>query len=400
MTRATPLAGAPDALAAGGSRGAARSPLRAAATVAAAVALLALAACSTTPPAGGGRAARAGADGPPDLPPSSLSEIPDATPRVEPIRLGGPNKPYEVAGQTYVPLTTDAPVVERGVASWYGRLFHGRRTASGETYNMNAMTAAHKTMPIPSFARVRNPANGREVVVRINDRGPFVKGRIIDLSYAAAVKLGVHNGVAPVEVSRLTHDEIRAGVGAPPADTRVAAAPLPARASPPAAVPLPSPVPTTAPPLVALPAPPVPLAAPAPPLAAETAAAMPVASSGGPASATSLAAAALASPMAPTPTAAVASPAAPPPEKARALTTAATGFWLQLGAFAKWDGATSFQHRVAQELDWLSPLLAVFAEGGMHRLQAGPYPTRELAREAADRVRSALQLVPVLVERR
>ena len=114
-------------------------------------------------------------------------------------------------GESYVPLTGDLPLVERGLASWYGRKFHGRRTASGEVYNMHAMTAAHKTMPIPSYARVRNPANGREIIVRVNDRGPFAAGRVIDLSYAAAVKLGVQNGVAPVELERITHDDIRAG---------------------------------------------------------------------------------------------------------------------------------------------------------------------------------------------
>jgi pyruvate dehydrogenase E1 component len=102
-------------------------------------------------------------------------------------------------------------VRERGGASWYGRKFHGKPTASGEPYDMYAMTAAHKTMPIPSYARVRNPANGREVVVRINDRGPFVAGRVIDLSYTAALKLGVLAGVAPVEVERLTLADIRSG---------------------------------------------------------------------------------------------------------------------------------------------------------------------------------------------
>ena len=137
--------------------------------------------------------------------------MPDAVPRVEPLRIGGPNKPYEVLGRRYEPMTRDLPLMESGGASWYGRKFHGRPTASGEVYDMFAMTAAHKTMPIPSYARVRNPANGREVVVRINDRGPFVDGRVIDLSYTAALKLGVLNGVAPVEVQRITQAQIRAG---------------------------------------------------------------------------------------------------------------------------------------------------------------------------------------------
>ncbi|MBI3346537.1 MAG: septal ring lytic transglycosylase RlpA family protein [Burkholderiales bacterium] len=155
-------------------------------------------------------------DGPLPNPPPDLAKVPDAAPRVEPIRSGGPNKPYEVLGERYEPITGDAPYTDRGLASWYGKKFHGRPTASGEVYNMYAMTAAHATLPIPSYARVRNPANGREVIVRINDRGPFHKGRIIDLSYTAALKLDVLRGVAPVEVQRITYAEIRAGLWAKP----------------------------------------------------------------------------------------------------------------------------------------------------------------------------------------
>ncbi len=149
-------------------------------------------------------------DGPPHNPPPGLERTPDAVPRLEPIRPGGPNKPYSVAGRTYVPLTADVAFGETGLASWYGRKFHGRATSSGEPYDMFAMTAAHKTMPIPSYARVRNPANGREIVVRVNDRGPFVEGRVIDLSYAAAAKLGLLAGVAPVTVRRITFGDMRA----------------------------------------------------------------------------------------------------------------------------------------------------------------------------------------------
>ena len=181
-------------------------------------------------------AAETGADGPEANPPPDLHLVPDAEPRVEALRAGGPNKPYEVLGQAYVPLQGDPPLVERGLASWYGRKFHGRSTANGETYNMYAMSAAHKTMPLPSYARVRNPANGREVVVRINDRGPFADGRVIDLSYTAALKLGVLNGVAPVQVRRITHAEIRAGQvtasGAPSDDARRARALLEGEPSP------------------------------------------------------------------------------------------------------------------------------------------------------------------------
>ncbi len=159
-----------------------------------------LAGCATPP---------APRDGPPARVPPGLERVPDATPRVEAIRPIGANKPYEVFGVRYAPLASDVPVQEQGLASWYGTRFHGKPTSSGEVYDMFAMTAAHKTMPIPSYARVRNPANGREIIVRINDRGPFASGRVIDLSYTAALKLDVLRAVSPVQVRRITHDEIR-----------------------------------------------------------------------------------------------------------------------------------------------------------------------------------------------
>ena len=170
--------------------------------------LMVLAACSSPGP----RRPAIDADGPGVRVPPGLDRVPDAEPRLEPLRLGGPNKPYQVLGRWYTPAASDIAWRETGLASWYGARFHGRPTASGETYDMFAMTAAHKTLPLPSYARVRNPANGREVVVRINDRGPFVDGRVIDLSYAAALRLGVLGGVAPVELVRITADEIRAGL--------------------------------------------------------------------------------------------------------------------------------------------------------------------------------------------
>jgi rare lipoprotein A len=164
---------------------------------------------------------------PPTPPPRP---VPDAVPRVEPIRQSAPNVPYEIRGESYEPAASDVPVVETGIASWYGRPFHGRRTANGEVYDMHAMTAAHRTMPLPSYAKVRNVANGREIVVRVNDRGPFKRDRIIDLSRAAAKRLRI-SGVARVEVRRLTHDEIRSGAWKQPAAaTRVAKGAAPAGA--------------------------------------------------------------------------------------------------------------------------------------------------------------------------
>ncbi len=311
------------------------------------LALALLAGCGTAPSkpapavvARPGPAPSAERDGPDANPPSDLSGVPDAEPRLEPIRSGGPNKPYEALGRDYVPLTEDRAFSERGLASWYGKKFHGRRTASGETYNMYAMTAAHPTLPIPSYAKVRNPANGREVVVRINDRGPFHTGRIVDLSYTAALKLGVLRGVAPVELSRITFDEIRSG------SWRKGGAG------------------DTVPP---------------------------------DATATEFAAA-NATPAAPIVGVALRETA--PADAAAAAPRPARGFWVQLGAFKQRDGADSFHRRVIADLDWLAPQLAVSADPGVFRLQAGPYASRDEAQAAAQRVRDALQLVPVIVERR
>lgn len=131
-------------------------------------------------------------DGPGESPPPNLENIPDAEPKAEPLHKFA-NRPYTALGKSFTPNTSSQPYQARGVASWYGKKFHGKRTASGEIYNMYAMTAAHPTLPIPSYVRVTNPRNGKSVVVRVNDRGPFHAGRIIDLSYTAAYKLGYIN---------------------------------------------------------------------------------------------------------------------------------------------------------------------------------------------------------------
>jgi rare lipoprotein A len=274
---------------------------------------LALAGCATRAPA-------PLADGAEARPPLDPMQVPDAVPVLEPIRAGGPNKPYEGLGESYTPLPPEAALSERGLASWYGRKFHGRRTASGELYNMYAMTAAHPTLPLPSFARISNPANGRSVIVRVNDRGPFVKGRIVDLSYTAAQKLGVL-GVAPVELVRITPDEIRRGAW---------------QRKTPGAAPV--------------------IDGDEPPMAMATA----------------------------------------PPQSA----SASRGFWLQLGAFRERQGAEQLQGQAAAAVDGIAPLLAVFNENALYRLQAGPFASRDEAQRAAERVREKLLLVPVLVERR
>ncbi len=133
--------------------------------------------------------------------PPDVSEVPEPVPRVEPLAQFGNRSPYTVLGRTYRVLPDARGYRERGYASWYGYKFHGRLTSSREVYDMYAMTAAHRTLPLPTYVRVTNLENGRSVIVRVNDRGPFVEGRIIDLSYAAAAKLGLHlSGTAPVEV--------------------------------------------------------------------------------------------------------------------------------------------------------------------------------------------------------
>lgn len=150
-------------------------------------------------------------DGPPRNPPSNLDSIADATPRVEPLARG-PNRPYTIMGKRYVPDTSGQPYRKRGIASWYGRKFHGNPTSNGERYDMFAMTAAHTTLPIPSYVRVTRVSNGKSVIVRVNDRGPFLHNRVIDLSYAAAHRLGmVQAGSAEVVVERIMPEQIRAG---------------------------------------------------------------------------------------------------------------------------------------------------------------------------------------------
>lgn len=133
-----------------------------------------------------------------------VAMIPDAVPRHEPRSRYGNPESYEVFGKRYHTLRSSEGHVERGIASWYGTKFHGRRTSSGEPYDMYAMTAAHTALPLPTYVRVTNLENGHSIVVRVNDRGPFAKNRIIDLSYAAAIKLGMtEKGTALVEVRAL-----------------------------------------------------------------------------------------------------------------------------------------------------------------------------------------------------
>ncbi len=228
---------------------------------------------------------------------------------------------------------------------------------------MYASSAAHRTMPIPSYALVRNPANGREIVVRVNDRGPFVADRIIDLSYTAALKLGVLRGVAPVEVRRLTHDDIRSARWRSETAVVLAAAPPGALVEATAAAAATAPVTPISPPAATPAEVPVPVPAPVP---------VPV-------------------PL---------SVAVPATASAPASSPAAPGFWLQLGAFSQRQGAFDLRQLLMRELAWLEPLLAVFDERALFKLQAGPFASRDEAQSAAERIRGTADVQPMVLQRR
>jgi len=352
-------------------------------------------------------------DGAPSVPPANLSQTPDAEPRIETIRSsGGTSKAYSVRGQRYVPMTDDRPFQERGLASWYGTGFHAQQTANGEAYDMYAMTAAHKTLPLPSYARVRNPANGREAIVRINDRGPFVDGRVIDLSYAAAARLGYLGGVAPVEIERITNEDIRTG-----AWRRDAAVQLASAGSAPAAVPLARGGASASPAgrAVAVPAAwTVPAAAGGADLAVSQATPQPVAAntaapadpaSSAPAEppssrnieATALPPLAPIAPLAPLPSAAGSGSR---PETAPAAAPATVGgFWIQLGAFRARDGAVAMQERIERDTARPVGALQVYEDGGLYRLQSGPHASRADAVQAQARWRLQLGGSPIVVQR-
>ena len=280
-------------------------------------------------------------DGPGDEIPDNLDTIPDAVPQLEPLHRFA-NRPYVVLGKSYTPETGLRSFTQRGVASWYGKKFHGQNTSIGEPYDMFAMTAAHPTLAIPSYARVTNLSNGKSVVVRVTDRGPFHADRIMDLSYAAAYRLGyVDAGSTLVEVETI----VPGGTGAPliaqpkanvpatiasaaklPADDRDELGELAAR-----------------------------LAGNEPP------------------------------PL--------------PPQPVSAPATLGKGTYLQLGAFSSADNAENLRTHLLRELDWLNDSIVVSAGGGMHRVHLGPYPNRADAEKVAEKIRVALGFKPTFVTR-
>lgn len=249
---------------------------------------------------------------------------------------------------------------ERGMASWYGKAFHGRKTSSGDSFDMYALTAAHPTLPIPSYVRVTNLANGRSAVVRINDRGPHHPGRIIDLSYAAAYKLGyAGQGSAQVEVALVLPEGVamvQPGRSVPPLRRARAAQPATTVAK------------------GAQAQPPVQVAAVVP--AAATAAVAPVEARGA------------------TVDVAVVAPSARPTERA-----AAPQVFLQLGVFPSLLNAEQFKNFVEHELAWLSESVSVLAADGKYRLRVGPFPSAPEARSIAERIATTLKLKPFVVHR-
>jgi rare lipoprotein A len=340
-------------------------------------ALLALVACSTTapPPASPkatgtkvpgvntpGPTAKSGGyymdDGPGLNPPANLDSIADAIPRPDAL-LARANRPYVVFGQNYTPMVAVAPFKQRGFASWYGRKFHGQKTSSGEIYDMYAMTAAHPTLPLPSYVRVTHLKNGRSVVVRVNDRGPFLQKRVIDLSYAAANKLGyVNMGSAEVEVELITQFDREASdtprEPSRPVAAVVAGVVIKAEAPAPEqslrietimASPSPNPLQTPA----------------------------PVADS---------------QPF-------VVTPVLPP----LAVTSAtSTGIFLQLGAFGSQEVADTARDRMAKQIDGISEPLKVVRDGALYKLHLGPYVNREAALNAAEKIRTSTEFKPFPVQ--
>jgi rare lipoprotein A len=307
-------------------------------------------------------------DGPDANPPSNLDAVPDAEPRIEPLASGA-NRPYVVFGKRYVPDTSDRPYTQRGIASWYGKKFHGNSTSIGEPYNMYAMTAAHPTLPIPSYARVTSAINGRTIIVRVNDRGPFHDNRIMDLSYVAAYKLGILGpGSGQVTVQRILPDEIRRMVAERNSGGTVAAAPQPVDASIEAGAP-------TALPVSASPA----------------VAAAPAASSGAALNTLPQTAAAPAAQGRSTPL---------PLETATPVSTSPAGaaggtVYLQLGAFSLPANAQSLASRVNAQLSAMGvPPATVEQSGAYYRVRVGPYADRNAAMSAVQTVADRTGILP------
>jgi rare lipoprotein A len=288
------------------------------------------------PAAGSGRGGYYQDDGPGANPPPGLLDTPDAVVKYEPYAKFA-NKPYAVFGQTYTPLINDEPFTQRGVASWYGVKFHGQRTSSGEAYDMYKMTAAHPTLPIPSYARITSLESGKSVVVRINDRGPFHSDRVIDVSYTAALKLGLlGKGSHQVQVERLFPGDVVQLASARRAATSEA------QAMPPPGI-----------------------------------------------------AALMLEDRVDMDSAAVARAQAPAVAVDKA--SLSPGFYLQLGAYGRDGKAEEMGEKLRQA--GVDLAVAVVRSGSVNRLYGGPFESRALAQEAARSLPAGLGLKPIVVRR-
>jgi rare lipoprotein A len=307
-------------------------------TIAAAIAVAIIAGCGGGPTRPSASSKPGGYyldDGPGLNPPANLDSVPEPTPKVEPINKYT-SRPYAVLGRAYTPYTQLTPYKARGVASWYGKRYHGQKTSSGEVYDMYAMTAAHTILPLPSYARVTNVATGKSVVVRVNDRGPFHEDRLIDLSYIAAQRLGLlGRGSGIVEVEAIVPGNEVSPVAR---ETPLEPAPAPA-------------------------------------------------------------ASALSTEPAPAPAASALSTEPAPAPATSALSTESGGIYVQLGAFSVVPNADAFLRKMRIDLGWLSDSMNVYGKDGLYRVRAGPYSSREDAGRIAERVQTELGFKALVLER-
>lgn len=275
-------------------------------------------------------------DGPAEDIPDGLDDIPDAEPKWEPLHKPA-TKPYVVLGKEYVPNTAVKAYKARGIASWYGKKFHGQKTSIGEPYDMFAMTAAHPTLALPSYVRVTSVQSGKSVVVRITDRGPFHADRVIDLSYTAAYKLGLINGGSG-------QVEVEAIIPGDPAGTAYAQTTPPSR----------------------------------------------VASTTNGDDITLLAKR-MALEEQPVQTAVMAGMSGD--------TDIQKGIYLQLGAFSNVENAENLKNHLLRELDWLTEAMRVNPGNGIHRLHLGPYANRGDADRVAEKISAVLGFRPTVITR-
>ncbi|MET3123106.1 rare lipoprotein A [Oxalobacteraceae bacterium GrIS 2.11] len=318
------------------------------------------------PKAGSGRGAYYKDDGPGDNPPSGLELTLDAEPKVEPYSVSG-NKPYVVFGKTYTPMLDDQPFSQRGTGSWYGKKFHGQRTSSGEPYDMYKMTAAHPTLPIPSYARITNLSNGKQVIVKVNDRGPFHTNRIVDLSYTAALKLDylgkgsselLLERLLPADIDKMAENK-KNNVGSPVAAAAALAVPV-ATAVAPAITPIaiekvPAPAVTT-------------------PKQDSTALDALIAKTD-------------------TPLDAVATVPA-----VTSTANTASGYYLQFGAFGLRSNAEATYTRLQNKLAQL-PEFEIVQQGTLYRLFSGPFASRDEANNAILLAANVGVPKPIIVQR-